>query len=239
MKISRTNIADEVSNWLLEAIRSGRYQSGEKLPSVEELAAQLNVGRSSVREALRQLQALGWITLQHGKGTFVSAPKVQIGSSLASFSESVRARGMQPGGVILRREVLPAPEAIACELQIDTDEPVNLLVRLRLANGEPVAHETSYTPNRLFPDLLDQAWTVETSLYQLLSEKYGVRFLYAVHTLFPIQIDESLSQLLQLPVGTPAIKLKSTLFDQDHQPIETAFDVYHPDRYQYTVVLKR
>ncbi len=239
MKIARTNIADEVSNWLLEEIRSGRFQSGEKLPSVEELAAQLNVGRSSVREALRQLQALGWVTLQHGKGTFVSAPKVQIGSSLASFSESVRARGMQPGGVILRREVVAAPEPIACELQIDTDEPVNLLVRLRLANGEPVAYETSYTPNRLFPDLLDQPWSVETSLYQLLSEKYGVRFLYAVHTLFPIQIDESLSQLLQLPLGSAAIKLKSTLYDYDHQPIETAFDVYHPDRYQYTVVLKR
>lgn len=239
MKIARTNIADEVSNWLLECIRSGRYQSGEKLPSVEELAVQLNVGRSSVREALRQLQALGWVTLQQGKGTFVSAPKVQIGSALASFSESVRARNMQPGGVILRREVVPATEAVAYELQIDTDEPVNLLVRLRLANGEPVAYETSYTPNRLFPDLLDQPWTVETSLYQLLSETYGVRFLYAVHTLFPIQIDQTLSQLLQLPLGSPAIKLKSTLYDQDHQPVEVAFDVYHPDRYQYTVVLKR
>lgn len=239
MKIARTNIADEVSKWLIEAIRSGQYRPGDRLPSVEDLAAKLDVGRSSVREALRHLQALGWVTLRQGKGTFVSPPKLQIGSSLSSFSESVQAKGMQPGGVILRREVIPAPEAIAHELQIDVHEPVNLLVRLRLANGEPVAHETSYTPCSLFPDLLDQPWTVSTSLYQLLSEKYGVTLLYAVHKVHPVQVDDILSPLLHLPVGTLAIRLQSTLHNQDQRPIETAFDVYHPDRYQYTVVLRR
>lgn len=239
MVITRTKISHEISNWLIEAIRSGQYKPGERLPSVEELAAELGVGRSSVREALHKLEALGWVSLQHGKGTFVSPPKLQIGSSLASFSESVRARGMKPGSVILRREVITAPEQVACDLQLEDNERVNLLVRLRLANGEPVAYETSYTPYSRFPDLLEGEWSMETSLYQILTERYNVRLLYAVHTLYPIQIDENQSHLLQLPVGAPAIQLKSVLYSSENIPIETALDVYHPDRYQYTVVLRR
>lgn len=237
--ISRTKILDGISSWLIESIRSGQYNPGDRLPSVEQLAAELGVGRSSVREALRQLEAMGWVSLQHGKGTFVSTPKVQIGSSLASFSESVRARGMKPGGVILRREVIRAPEQVAVDLQIEEDERVNCLTRLRLANGEPVALETSYTPFERFPGLLELEWTVETSLYQTLAERYNAQFLYAVHTIYPIRIDENQSHLLQLPEGSPAIQLKSILYSTDNQPIETATDIYHPDRYQYTVVLRR
>jgi GntR family transcriptional regulator len=239
MKISRTNVSDEVSNWLKEAIRTGQYKSGDRLPSVEQLASDLDVGRSSVREALRQLQALGLVTLRHGKGTFISAPKLQIGSSLVSFSESVRERGMVPGGVILRKEVIPAPKDVADDLQLEEDEPVNLLIRLRLADGEPVAIETSHTPNRRFPELLEGPWTVDSSLYETLASRYGLQFLYALHIIHPILIDEGHSQLLQLPVGTPAIQLKSILYAQDNTPIESAIDIYHPDRYQYTVVLRR
>jgi DNA-binding GntR family transcriptional regulator len=239
MKISRTNISDEVSNWLVESIEKGQYKTGDRLPSVEQLALDLNVGRSSVREALRQLQALGLVTLQHGKGTFVSAPKLQLGSSLTSFSESVRERGMEPGGVILKRDIIPATEQTAADLRLDEDELVNLLMRLRLADGEPVAIETSYTPNQLFPDLLEGPWSVETSLYEIMQNRYSVQLLYAIQTIIPIQIDNNQSQLLQVPPGTAAIELKSVTFGQDNVPIESASDVYHPGRYQYTVTLRR
>jgi DNA-binding GntR family transcriptional regulator len=66
-----------------------------------------------------------------------------------------------------------------------------------------------------------------------------LQFLYAVHTINPILINESHSQLLQLPVGIPAIQLKSVVYTEGNVPIESAFDIYHPDRYQYTVVLRR
>jgi GntR family transcriptional regulator len=128
---------------------------------------------------------------------------------------------------------------VAADLQLQEGDLVNLLVRLRLANGEPIAIETSYTNNRLFPDLLAGPWSVETSLYETLKEKYGVEFLYAVQTICPVLINENQSQLLQVPVGAAAIEVKSLAYTQENIPIETAFDVYHPGRYQYTVVLTR
>ena len=59
---------EEVSNQIKKRIFEGVYQTGEKLPPEAELAAQFNVGRQSVREALRILELSGFITIQKGGG---------------------------------------------------------------------------------------------------------------------------------------------------------------------------
>src|SRR5262245_7387553 len=183
MKIARTNVSDEVAIWLTEAIENGRFKPGERLPSVAQLAKELGVGRSSIREALRHQQALGLIELQHGKGTFVTAAKpIQLGSYLSSFSESIRERGMEPRAVLLRRVVVPADEWVQKYLKLAEEEPVNLLQRLRLADGEPLAFEISYTPHKMFPDLLDGGWSMNRSLYETLIQKYNVVLSYAQQT---------------------------------------------------------
>jgi GntR family transcriptional repressor for pyruvate dehydrogenase complex len=56
---------------LRERIRQGEWPVGSRLPSVEQLAVILNVGRSTIREALMSLKAHGWVDVRHGGGTFV------------------------------------------------------------------------------------------------------------------------------------------------------------------------
>jgi GntR family transcriptional repressor for pyruvate dehydrogenase complex len=50
----------------------GTYPPAAKLPTVVELAASFEVGRSTIREALSALKAMGWVDIRHGGGTFVS-----------------------------------------------------------------------------------------------------------------------------------------------------------------------
>ena len=52
-------------------ISAGILQSGEKLPSVRELALQLSINPNTIQRAYRQLEALGWIATVPGKGCFV------------------------------------------------------------------------------------------------------------------------------------------------------------------------
>jgi GntR family transcriptional regulator len=240
MKIARTNISDEVAAWLSEAIISGRFAPGKRLPSVTQLAQELGVGRSSVREALRHHQALGLIEVQQGKGTFVAAAKpIRLGSSLRSFSEAIRERGMEPGAVVLRREVIVPAETVRTELGLAEDELVNLLQRLRLADGEPLALENSYTLHSLFPDLLAEQWSLSSSLYQILAEKYGISLSYARQTCTAILINEEQSHLLQVKVGSPALEMRTVAYTSDNRAIEYARSVYRGDRYEYTVLLQR
>ncbi|GIP37517.1 HTH-type transcriptional regulator LutR [Paenibacillus sp. J31TS4] len=56
---------------LKRKIEEGELEPGQRLPSVVELAARYGVGRSSIREALSALKAMGWLSIRQGGGTFV------------------------------------------------------------------------------------------------------------------------------------------------------------------------
>ncbi|MFZ5808094.1 MAG: GntR family transcriptional regulator [Chloroflexota bacterium] len=239
LKIDHTKLSDHVAKWLTEAIENGQYKVGDKLPSVEQLADQLGVGRSSVREAWRHLQALGVIRIVHGKGTFVAAPRLQLGTQVAGFSASIRERGMKPGSIVLRREVIPANTEISVQLEVEENAPVNLLHRLRLANGEPLAVQISYTPYERFPDLLDVRWGMETSLYETLKQKYNTEISWAKQTVAIAILEDNEAQLLQVEPRSPALEIFTTGYDEENVPIEYARDVYRADRYQFFVVLRK
>ena len=56
---------------LREQITAGVLKSGEKLPSVRELAAELSINPNTIQRAYRALEADGWIESAPGKGSFV------------------------------------------------------------------------------------------------------------------------------------------------------------------------
>lgn len=73
MQIQRTPLADQAADLLLDRIRAGEWQLGQKIPGETTLAPQLGVGRSTVREAIRQLTGRGVLATRQGSGVFVTA----------------------------------------------------------------------------------------------------------------------------------------------------------------------
>src|SRR2546425_9785019 len=69
--LSRTSVPDQVFALLREAILSGRYRPGERLPPQRALAAELQVNMASVREALGRLEQLRLVEVRHGDATRV------------------------------------------------------------------------------------------------------------------------------------------------------------------------
>lgn len=70
-KIQPKKIYEQVASELIDMIREGKLQPGQKLDSVQQLAENFSVGRSTIREALTSLRAMGLIELRQGEGTFV------------------------------------------------------------------------------------------------------------------------------------------------------------------------
>lgn len=70
--VAKVSITDRVVESIKNRIILGEFAPGEKLPTEVELCQQLEVGRSTIREAYRVLQASGLVTVIHGKGAFVS-----------------------------------------------------------------------------------------------------------------------------------------------------------------------
>jgi GntR family transcriptional repressor for pyruvate dehydrogenase complex len=69
--VANTKVYLEIVKQLREMISADNLKSGDKIPSERELSERLNVGRSSVREALRALELLGLIETRRGEGTFI------------------------------------------------------------------------------------------------------------------------------------------------------------------------
>jgi GntR family transcriptional repressor for pyruvate dehydrogenase complex len=71
-QIRSVRLSDQAAHQIRELIVSGQFQPGGKLPSEAELSSTLDIGRSSVREALRSLQSQGLIEVRPGAGAFVA-----------------------------------------------------------------------------------------------------------------------------------------------------------------------
>jgi DNA-binding FadR family transcriptional regulator len=82
-RVETLTVADAIVEKLLGYISSGKLKWGEQLPAQRELAVQLGVGVSSVREALQVLQAMGFVEARRGDGTYVTErPSVPLTTSL-------------------------------------------------------------------------------------------------------------------------------------------------------------
>jgi len=86
----RRSTAREVEDHLRAELDAGRWSAGERLPSETALAAELGVGRSSVREAIQALAREGLVVVSHGTGTFACAPSEAFGAARVSVADMLR-----------------------------------------------------------------------------------------------------------------------------------------------------
>nr|PZN38214.1 MAG: phosphonate metabolism transcriptional regulator PhnF [Bacillota bacterium] len=228
----------QIMRWLLEQIEAGHLKAGDRIPSERELTEQFQVSRMTVRQALRELEAQGYLERVQGKGTYVSIPKVeQPLLALTSFTEDMHRRGMTPGSVLLRAGTIPAGRRCARALGISETEPVVRLERLRLADGKPMALEVTHLPADLCPGILDADLT--GSLYQLLAERYGVVLARATQTLEAVSATGREARLLGVREGAPLLLMERITRDREGRAVEYVRSLYRGDRYRFSTEMLR
>ena len=87
-KHKKVSTTDWIVDTLKKRIANGDYAVGDRLPTQQELAESMNVGRSSVREAMRELQALGFIELKAGSGAYLRSSVITPESAITWFQEN-------------------------------------------------------------------------------------------------------------------------------------------------------
>jgi GntR family transcriptional regulator len=86
----------QLANILRQQINNGDFQPHDAIPSERKLEQRYNLSRPTIRQAIDLLSRQGYLYRVHGKGTFVSPPKLQKGMlELTSFSEDMRNRSNQ------------------------------------------------------------------------------------------------------------------------------------------------
>jgi GntR family transcriptional regulator len=192
----------------------------------------------TVRHGLDLLERRGLIYRRHGVGTFVSEPKlVQNAVRLTGFFEQTLGQGFVPQSKVLRARQLASGRLLARALDIRVGQAVYEIVRLRSARGVPVVLETSNFPAARFSGLLgfDLA---RASIYRLMDEHFGGRPVEADQSIEAIAVDPADAELLQIPTGSPVMRLERLARDVTGRPVEHAIDIYRADRSRFTTSLK-
>ncbi|NUP31828.1 MAG: GntR family transcriptional regulator [Streptomycetaceae bacterium] len=211
---------------------------GTPVPPERTLAGEFDISRTTVRQALQELVIEGRLERIQGRGTFVAKPKVAQSLQLTSYTEDMRAQGLEPTSRLIDIGYINADDQLAERLAIRPGNRVLRIERLRLANAEPMAIETTHLSTKRFPSLrrtLDRY----TSLYTALSEAYDVHLAEAEETIETALANPREAGLLSTDVGMPLLLLSRHSFDTDGEPVEWVRSVYRGDRYKFVARLQR
>jgi GntR family transcriptional regulator len=222
-----------------EKVRSGDWLPGEPIPSERELSEQYGISRMTVRQSVSQLVNEGLLFREQGRGTFVEPPKIaQQLLRLTGFTEDIGARQQRPGARVLDAAMWPCDEAIAARLRIKPGQPVFRLRRLRLADAEPLALETSIVTfigcERLLDDDLEHH-----SLYRLLETAYHQPLLEAEQEVEAGLTGAREAETLGIAPGDPVLLTRRLTFTERQRPIEYATSIYRGDKYTFCARLQR
>jgi GntR family transcriptional regulator len=212
--------------------------AGSPVPPERTLAIDFDTSRTTVRQAIQELVVEGRLERVQGRGTFVAHPKVAQTLQLTSYTEDMRAQGLEPTSRLLDIGVVAADEHLAARLDMLAGGRVYRLQRLRLANGEPMAVETTHLSAKRFPALRKQLARY-TSLYALLGEVYGVHLAEAEETIETALATPAEAALLGTDVGLPLLQLSRHSFTDSGEPVEWVRSLYRGDRYKFVTRLRR
>jgi len=187
-------LSDKVSELLTDAIVSGKYRPGDRLPTERELGDQLGVSRTVVREAVRSLAARGLVTVTSGRGTEVSA----INSGTVAASMRLLVRGHEGLDYSKVHEARTAVEIQAAGLAALRANPEDLTRLRQLCDDQERSLEA---------DDLGAASEHDYQFHRQLSKASGNELLLAMLDSISDVLREVRNQAMALPhVGEAGIK---------------------------------
>lgn len=225
---------------LLDRIEQGELKPGDPLPTEAELQEQLQVSRTTVRQAFNRLALQGRIIRRQGQGTFVAPPKLQHSlHRLTSFTEDMISRGLRPSARTLTLETLPFPERPARLLGLPPNTKALRVERVRYADDEPMSLQVVYFPMVSGREISREELEGTGSFYDLLRQKFGLEIKEADETLEAVVADERLAKLLGVVEGSPVLRVERLTWAASGEPVEYVEVFHRGDRYQYYIHLSR
>ena len=209
---------------------------GERMGAERELAERLGVSRSTIRAALADLERTGVIrrTRGRGGGIFVAERKVERDlTSLAGLPAYLRRQGFESDARVLSTATVEADPETRDALGLPAGALLLEIVRVRLADGEPISLERAMFPAERFPGLLDRS--LAGSLYELLQQEFGLVPGEAEERIEVVAAGAAEARLLGAGRGAPLLAVARTAWDAEGRAFERSHDLFRGDRARIVV----
>ena len=230
MVLARTRplLPDVVRAELRRAIIEGEFPPGSKLPNEETLCTRYNVSRITLREAVRGLIEDGYVIRRQGAGTFVTSGPTLRNSLDTNFSytEYLESTGIKVSKKVLDTQRVSAADDVAVDLDLDADDEVVVIRRVRIAGKKPAIYSIDSLPADIVDPKRD-AKAFSQSLYKLLASR-GHDVDHARSILTPAIATAEIAKILEIPTGTPLQHMKQVDFDMAGRPVMRSLEWHVP-----------
>jgi len=227
----------QAENLLRTIIRDPQYANGKFLPNEVQLAKQLAISRSTLRQALNKLVYEGLLIRKKGVGTKVAEPTISSKSkNWLSFTQEMNARGIMIKNFELHVTWVTPDEAVANFFDISPSKKILKLERLRGKAEGPFVYFISYFHPRVG---LSGEEDFKRPLYDILEKDYMVTATLSKEEISAKSADKFLAGKLEVETGSPILCRKRYVYDQGERPIEFNLGYYRADSFVYTVESRR
>lgn len=227
----------QIKQDIINAIKSGELKPGDKVDSESVLKKRYNVSTITVRKAFNDLINEGYLTGVQGVGTFVAKKQMIRGLTSISFSDELLQQGYKIDIHVDKiEEVINA--SIADKLEIPQDQSMVCVRRVRLANDEPIAYQSSFVDSRILS--LNQAKKIyeNGSFYKTLREnKIAPAWVNENYSVREVN-DNRIAKLMNIKKNTDTFFVKRITFNEFDKVIEYAETYFNKDWYSVTVNIK-
>lgn len=223
----------EIHNTLRAKIEQGEWPTKHRLPPERDLAAQFDVSRMTLRQAIATLVDEGLLERRVGSGTYVAEKRVhEAALGLTSFTALMKAAGKHASSRVISYHIQEPSSSEQERLQLAPGEQVLFMERLRFGDHEPILLEQTTLPVSFVEPFTKSQLT--QSLWETL-ENAGVKLGHASQEVTAAAANERLAELLQVKRGAPVLSVRQVSLTAEGKPFEYVRSYYAGERFAFTI----
>lgn len=232
-----------VADTLAREIAAGDHPVGALLPREAELIERFQVSRTTIREALKRLSAMGLVATLHGIGTRVEAREMHTGYvvSMRSIADVVQYEGGRSELVLQQREDMIAQEEDRVLLNTVPGQRWRRLEGYRVTpdyDDALFAVTTMYLRSP-YDSIVPARTRHKTPFYKLISEKFRFDIARIEQEIQSIALEPAAAKLLGADPGSPGMRVVRRYYSLENEPFEVTVNIYPANRYTYKMHLQR
>lgn len=239
-RLGGTVISDRIVKQLLEELRTGRYAGASRLPAEVELAAEMGVSRTVIRDALSEMERAGYIERVRGIGTVVNRAVLDLRSRLdqkLEYYPLIRSFGSYPHADGIQISPLRASGELAQSLEIQPGDEVICIKKRVLADTTPVIYSINYLPRALFGTRDYTRIDLTPSVFDVLEQECHQQISSTVAHLKASCGSEAIRAAMRLAPGEAMLLLDEVCYNRLCRPVIRSLS-YYTNFFDFSILRK-
>ena len=234
------SLTEQAKSLIKQRIVNAEFDEG-RIPSETDLANELGVSRTTIRDALSRLELEGTIIRKQGAGTFVNEASLQIHTRLEEiwqYETMLEAHGYTPTNRIISVEEQPVNLNSAPQLGLSPTDTMLQVKKLFLADNEPVILTINHIPT----SIINKPYTSNSfhlPIYKFMDEYCQQNLAYYLSEIQPLIAPDWLVDILNLPQQpTALIAFEEIGYNVDNEPLLKTHSFFRDDLLRLRLIRK-